>query len=78
MSEIRVPKFGMSAVEVEILEIHVAVGDSVKEGTPVVEAASDKVDFQIEAEVDGTIAEIYCTVGEMKGMGEVLMTIAPA
>ncbi len=75
MPEIRVPKFGMSAVEAEILEILVKVGDRVEPGTPVVEAASDKVDFTIEAEEAGIISEIRCAVGEAHPMGSAIMAI---
>jgi pyruvate/2-oxoglutarate dehydrogenase complex dihydrolipoamide acyltransferase (E2) component len=75
MSEIRVPKFGMSATDVEVLEILVEVGQSVEPGTPVVEAASDKVDFMVEAETAGTVAEIHCSVGDNVDMGALLITL---
>lgn len=75
MPEIRVPKFGMSAVDVEIIEVLVVVGDRVEPGTPVVEAASDKVDLTIESESAGTVAEILCVSGETKAMGEVLIRL---
>jgi pyruvate dehydrogenase E2 component (dihydrolipoamide acetyltransferase) len=77
MHEIRVPKFGMSATEVEVLEILVSVGQQVTPETPVIEAASDKVDFTIEAEATGTVSEILCSVGDSVGMGEVLVRLTP-
>lgn len=73
--EVRVPKFGMSAVDAEVTEIFVTAGQAVSVGTPLLEIGADKVDFAIEAEVDGAVAEIFCAVGEKRAMGEVLLTI---
>jgi len=72
VSEVRVPKVGMSAVEVEILDVLVAVGDRVEAGTAVVEAASDKVDFTIEADEGGTVVELFVTAGQNVSMGDLV------
>lgn len=72
MSEVRVPKVGMSAVEVEILDVLVAVGDRVEAGAAVVEAASDKVDFVIEADQAGTVVELFVTAGQNVSMGDLV------
>ncbi len=72
MSEVRVPKVGMSAVEVEILAVLVAVGDRVETGTAVVEAASDKVDFTIESDQAGTVIELLVAEGQTCAMGDVI------
>jgi pyruvate/2-oxoglutarate dehydrogenase complex dihydrolipoamide acyltransferase (E2) component len=76
MAEIRVPKFGMSAVDAEILEILVAPGDQVREGQPVVEAGSDKVDFTIESETAGTVEQVLVSVGDVCPMGSVIITLS--
>lgn len=76
MPEIRVPKFGMSGLEVEILELLVGVGDTVAAGQPVAEAASDKVDFTIDSETGGTIISIAAAAGDICEMGTVLMILA--
>ena len=76
MGEIRVPKFGMSAVDAEIVEIFVAPGDKVQAGQAVVEAASDKVDFTIESEIAGTVDEVLVSVGDVCAMGAVIITLA--
>lgn len=75
MSEIRVPKFGMSGLEVEILELLVEVGDPVVAGQPVAEAASDKVDFTIDSESGGTVISIAAAAGDMCEMGSILMVL---
>lgn len=75
MDEIRVPKFGMSAVEAEILEIFVSAGDDVRQGQPVAEAASDKVDFVIESDRDGVVDCVHVSVGDTCPMGSVIITL---
>lgn len=75
MHEIRAPKFGMSATEIEVVDILVSIGQQVTPETPVVEAASDKVDFMIEAEASGTVSEILCAIGDNVEMGAVLIRL---
>lgn len=75
MADIRVPKFGMSGLEVEILELLVKVGDTVDVGQPVAEAASDKVDFTIDSETGGTVTSIAAAPGDMCEMGSILMVL---
>jgi pyruvate/2-oxoglutarate dehydrogenase complex dihydrolipoamide acyltransferase (E2) component len=70
--EIRVPKFGMSTVEVEILEVFVVPGQAVAIGDPVVEVETDKVTAVVEAEVAGTVTEVVAEVGGTFEVGDVL------
>lgn len=69
MPEINLPKFGMSAIELEILEVLVKVGDRVEPGQRVIEAASDKVDVEIDSEIGGTVTEIRVEPGGVYAMG---------
>ncbi len=75
MSDVRIPKFGMSAVDVEILEVLVQPGDRVEVGTAVIEAASDKVDFEIESEVAGVVTEMLVEPGQTCPMGAIVARI---
>jgi pyruvate/2-oxoglutarate dehydrogenase complex dihydrolipoamide acyltransferase (E2) component len=77
VAEVRVPKFGTSGDTVEILDILVAVGDSVSAGQGLIEAASDKVDFSIESESDGRVTAILCEVGDDVDMGAVVVELEP-
>lgn len=69
------PKFGMSAVDAEILQVFVNPGDAVGVGQQVVEAASDKVDFTVESDYDGIVAEVRVSVGDVCAMGAVIVTL---
>ena len=75
MPEIRMPKFGMSAVDAEITDILVSPGDAVAVGQTVVEAGSDKVDFTVESEVAGTVSEVLVAVGDDCPMGAVMIVL---
>jgi pyruvate/2-oxoglutarate dehydrogenase complex dihydrolipoamide acyltransferase (E2) component len=46
------------AEEVEVVQINVEVGASVKEGEALMEIASDKANMDLLSPVDGTVAEL--------------------
>jgi pyruvate/2-oxoglutarate dehydrogenase complex dihydrolipoamide acyltransferase (E2) component len=46
------------AEEVEVVQINVEVGASVKEGEALMEIASDKANMDLLSPVDGTLAEL--------------------
>ena len=76
MTDVHIPKMGMSTVEVEILSVMVAVGDRVGAGDSVVEVEGDKATFEVEAGVDGVVAEILVSDGQECEVGDVVARIA--
>ncbi|HEY1539141.1 MAG TPA: biotin/lipoyl-containing protein, partial [Solirubrobacteraceae bacterium] len=70
--DIVAPRGGESVTEGTILQWSVAVGDRVREGDTVVEISTDKVDMELGAPADGTIAEIVAPAGETVSVGEVI------
>jgi pyruvate/2-oxoglutarate dehydrogenase complex dihydrolipoamide acyltransferase (E2) component len=76
MNHIRVPKVGMSAIDVEILEILVSPGQAVDAGDPVAEVGADKVDFTIEADHAGTVLEVLVKVGDTCPVGAVVVSLS--
>lgn len=73
--ELRVPKFGMSTVEVEVTQVFVTPGQALAVGDPVVEVETDKVTMVVEAEHAGTVREVRAVAGEVLEIGDVLCTI---
>jgi pyruvate/2-oxoglutarate dehydrogenase complex dihydrolipoamide acyltransferase (E2) component len=55
---LNMPKLGDSVSEVVILEWHVAPGDTVAVGDPLVSVETDKVDTDVPATVSGTVVEL--------------------
>jgi pyruvate/2-oxoglutarate dehydrogenase complex dihydrolipoamide acyltransferase (E2) component len=55
---LNMPKLGDSVSEVVILEWHVAPGDIVAVGDPLVSVETDKIDTDVPATVAGTVVEL--------------------
>ena len=59
-----------------ILDIHLSVGDPVKANQPVMVLEAMKMESEIVAEVDGVIASIGVSKGDMVNPGDELFSIA--
>ena len=57
------PKFGFTLESCQLLDWLVNVGDSVREGDPIAEVETDKVNMEVEATHDGTIIALLPEVG---------------
>lgn len=71
---ITVPDIG-DAKGVSLIEINVAVGDSVSVDDPLVTLEGDKATMEVPATVAGTIESISCKVGDEVSEGDALMTM---
>jgi pyruvate dehydrogenase E2 component (dihydrolipoamide acetyltransferase) len=70
----KLPDLGEGIHEGEVLAVLVTVGDTVREGDPILEVETDKAAVEIPSPVDGTVAEIRVKPGELVKVGDVLMT----
>lgn len=77
MTDVHIPKMGMSTLEVDIVAVHVAPGDHVEPQTIVVEVESEKSNFEIEAGVAGTVAEVLVTEGQEAKVGDIVVRVKP-
>jgi pyruvate dehydrogenase E2 component (dihydrolipoamide acetyltransferase) len=75
LTNVQIPKMGMSTLEVDIVAVHVAPGDRVEPETIVVEIESEKSSFEIEAGVAGTVAEVLVSEGDEAQVGDVVVRI---
>ena len=73
MTEVKVPDIGDFA-DVPVIEVLVAVGDSVSAEDPLVTLESDKATMDVPAPVDGVVEQIAVQVGDRVSEGSVLMT----
>ena len=64
---------GEGVVEGEVVEWHVAVGDSVSEDDALVDVMTDKATVTIPSPHDGTIAVLHGDVGDMIAVGAALV-----
>ncbi|MEM9514387.1 MAG: biotin/lipoyl-containing protein [Actinomycetota bacterium] len=72
MSDIIVPKVGLTIEEVEVVEWLVDVGDTVDAGQPIATVNADKTEVEIEAPAAGTIGSIEADPGAVVPVGGVL------
>jgi pyruvate/2-oxoglutarate dehydrogenase complex dihydrolipoamide acyltransferase (E2) component len=75
--DVHIPKGGMSTVEVDVIAVHVAPGDTVEPGTVLIEVESEKATFDVEAGHSGTVREVLVAEGEEAKVGDVIARIEP-
>jgi acetyl-CoA/propionyl-CoA carboxylase biotin carboxyl carrier protein len=61
-----------------ILTVHVAAGDQVSAGQPVLVVEAMKMEHTVTAPVDGVVSELSAKAGQQVRMDETLMVIEPA
>jgi pyruvate/2-oxoglutarate dehydrogenase complex dihydrolipoamide acyltransferase (E2) component len=76
VTEVHVPKMGMSTIEVEIVELLVAVGDAVAPDTAIAVVAGDKAEVEVSAGVSGVVRELLVRDGQECEVGQVIARIA--
>jgi pyruvate dehydrogenase E2 component (dihydrolipoamide acetyltransferase) len=69
---IRMPKLSMTMEEGEFGSWLVAPGDNVTKGMPVAVVMTDKVEMEIESEVEGTVTRLTAEEGDVVPVGEPL------
>jgi pyruvate/2-oxoglutarate dehydrogenase complex dihydrolipoamide acyltransferase (E2) component len=77
VTDVRIPKMGMSTVEVDIVAVHVTPGDHVDSATIVVEVESEKANYEVEAGSAGTVKEVLVQVGDEANVGDVIVRLEP-
>jgi pyruvate/2-oxoglutarate dehydrogenase complex dihydrolipoamide acyltransferase (E2) component len=61
---VKLPRLGMQMEEATIVRYCVAPGDSFRQGDPLYEIETDKVENEIEATADGVMIEHLVTAGD--------------
>jgi pyruvate/2-oxoglutarate dehydrogenase complex dihydrolipoamide acyltransferase (E2) component len=73
-SEIRIPKIGMSATEMTLVEWMFGDGEQVTEGDVIYTVETDKTTQEIEAQASGTL-KVIAAEGEVYPVGTLVGTI---
>jgi dihydrolipoamide dehydrogenase len=76
-SEVRVPDIG-DFLDVPVIEIHVAAGDTVAVEDPLVTLESDKATMDVPAPFAGTVQQLHVKIGDRVSEGSVLLMIEGA
>jgi pyruvate dehydrogenase E2 component (dihydrolipoamide acetyltransferase) len=72
----KLPDLGEGVHEGEVLAVHVALGQEVKEGDIILEVETDKAAVEIPSPFSGTVAEIRVKPGDTVKVGDVMMTFS--
>lgn len=75
MIDVRIPKLGMSTVEVDILAVHVTPGRRVAPADPVVLIEGEKTTLEVEAGVAGVVREVLVEAEDICRVGDVVVRI---
>lgn len=70
--DVRIPKMGMSTVEVDISEVYVKNGQQVAIGDPLVRLEAEKASFDLEAEGSGTVRDLAVAEGDVRNVGDMI------
>ncbi len=73
-TEVLLPDIGDFA-DVEIIELHVSVGDHINIDDSIVTLESDKATMDVPSTVNGTVASIQVAVGEHVSEGDLIITV---
>ncbi|MGA9582533.1 MAG: biotin/lipoyl-containing protein, partial [Allosphingosinicella sp.] len=73
--EFKLPDIGEGIAEAEIVQWHIAVGDSVKEDQQLADMMTDKATVEMESPVAGKVMELAGEVGDQIPIGSVLVVI---
>ena len=72
---VKLPDVGEGIAEAEIVEWHVAVGDTIREDQVMVEVMTDKATVELPSPVAGVVAALGAAVGDVLAVGSPLIRI---
>lgn len=76
--EVIMPKFGFTQEEAEVVAIYKHNGDSVRNGDPLMEVTTDKVNMEVEATGTGILTGLNLKVGDVVPVATVIAYILTA
>jgi len=75
LEKIEVPDIG-DFQDVDVIEVHVAPGDTIAVEDPLITLENDKASLDIPAPQAGTVKEVKIKMGDKVNMGDVILTLA--
>lgn len=73
--EFKLPKLGEGVDSGDVLEVLVAVGDTVEVDQDIVELETDKATVNVPCDVAGTVTKINCAEGDTVAVGDVIIEL---
>ncbi len=76
--EVKLPDLGEGIESGDILQVFIAVGDTVAKDQNILEVETDKATVDVPSDASGTVVEIHVTVGDSVTSGQRLITLEPS
>ena len=76
--EFKLPKLGEGVDSGDVLEVLVAVGDTIEVDQGIVELETDKATVIVPSEVAGVITKVNCSENDTINVGDVILEVEPA
>jgi pyruvate dehydrogenase E2 component (dihydrolipoamide acetyltransferase) len=73
--EYTLPELGEGIEEGDVIQVMIAVGDSVAKDQSVIELETDKAVIEVPAPVDGVVRQIYVQPGDKAAVGQLILTL---
>jgi 2-oxoisovalerate dehydrogenase E2 component (dihydrolipoyl transacylase) len=73
--ELKLPEFGPTGDEADLVSWDVEIGDRIELGTPLITVETDKATVQVESPVAGTLVEKRAEVGVVLESGDVYAVV---
>jgi pyruvate dehydrogenase E2 component (dihydrolipoamide acetyltransferase) len=75
MTEFKLPELGENIQAGDVINVLVAVGDTIEPEQPILELETDKATVEVPSSVSGVIKEIHVKAGETVQVGQVILTV---
>ena len=76
--EFKLPDLGENIANGDVVNVLVAVGDTLAEDQPVIELETDKAVIEVPSSVSGVIEAIHVKKGDKAAVGQAILTVKGA
>ena len=78
LTEFKLPDLGENVESGDVVNVLVAVGDTLAEDQPVIELETDKAVIEVPSPLSGIVREIHVQAGDQAAVGQLLLTVETA
>ena len=78
LTEFKLPDLGENVESGDVVNVLVAVGDTLAEDQPVIELETDKAVVEVPSPLSGIVREIHVQAGDQAAVGQLLLTVETA
>ena len=73
--EFKLPDLGENIESGDVINVLVAVGDTLAEDQPVIELETDKAVIEVPSPVSGVVRQVHVQAGDKASVGQLILTV---